>query len=288
MLLALAVVTLFVASAAISPQQGPNPAVAHVPPSKVASPEERTSEPTAASTANPTGPGTAPATPAPPIAGPRAEPDGPSRDTRGRLQNGYHPPAPPELLTGYRWPLDHASITNGYGIGRPGSLVLKGRSFHDGIDIASWCGDPIVAAHSGVVIAAGRRHLSAIGWLGDLAATRAEFDRRYLWGQQAIAVIVDDGNGYRSVYLHLSYATVEVGERVRAGQRIGYEGSTGYSTGCHLHYALFSPLERATLALDPKLAKTSHLPDRITARIDPLLVLPPMETADIIWAWNAR
>jgi len=214
--------------------------------------------------------------------------DGPDLQTRTLVVRSRRPPAPPPNLTGYRWPLDHASITNGYGAGRPGSLVLNGRSFHDGIDIASWCGDRITAAHSGEVIAVGRKHLRAVGWLGDIGATRAEFDRLHLWSQQAIAVVINDGNGYRSIYLHLSYTTVEVGEHVKAGQLIGYEGSTGYSTGCHLHYSLFSPLERATLMLDPALAKTSHLPDRITARINPLAVLPPLDAADIVWAWNAR
>lgn len=287
MLLGLAVVALLVASAVLSPEPGPVPAAAAGMPTHTAGNGQATL-PTVAPNVTPLPPTAAPATPPPALGAPRAEGDGPDPQTRGQLQNGYHPPAPAELLTGYRWPIDHASITNGYGVGRPGTLMLNGRTFHDGIDIASWCGDPIRAAHSGVVIAAGRRHLQAIGWVGDVAATRAEFDRRHLWGQQAIAVVIDDGNGYRSVYLHLSYASVEVGERVAAGQRIGYEGSTGYSTGCHLHYSLYSPHERATLQLDPELAKTSHLPERMIARINPLTVLPPLDAADIVWAWNAR
>jgi murein DD-endopeptidase MepM/ murein hydrolase activator NlpD len=286
-LLALGVVALFTVAAALSPDPAPDPAGAVVQASNVA---RATPTPTIvpARTTAPT-PTSAPT----PTVGPHGDDvsaaDVTQRQLRTLVVRSRRPPAPPIVeLTGYRWPLDHATLTNGYGRGRPGSLVQNGRPFHDGIDIATWCGDRITAAHDGEVIAVGRKHLRAVGWLGDLSATKAEFDRRHLWSQQAIAVVINDGNGYRSIYLHLGYATVEVGEHVKAGQLIGYEGSTGYSTGCHLHYSLFSPLERATLALDPELAKTSHLPDHMIARINPLAVLPPLESADIVWGWNAR
>ena len=49
---------------------------------------------------------------------------------------------------------------------------------------------------------------------------------------------------------------------------------TGRASGCHLHYGLFSPLETATFAMDPKVAKRMKLPAAEIARIDPLLVLP--------------
>ena len=53
-----------------------------------------------------------------------------------------------------------------------------------------------------------------------------------------IVVVIDDGNGYRSLYAHLSAVRVKPGQHVRAGQVIGYEGSTGMSTGCHVHFAV--------------------------------------------------
>lgn len=196
-------------------------------------------------------------------------------------------PTPPSELTGYRWPIRNARITNDFGVGQPGSFVSGRKSLHDGIDISSWCGDRIFAAHDGVVLAAGRRYAGTVGWVGDLEPYRDRLDARNAWRSLAIAVVIDDGNGYRSIYLHLSRATVERGDTVRAGDLIGYEGETGYATGCHLHYAIFSPLERETFMLDPDIAERLLLPPLEIARIDPLLVLPPLKSAGITWSWGA-
>ena len=196
-------------------------------------------------------------------------------------------PTPPSQLTGYRWPLKNARITNAFGVGRPGTEVAEGEMMHDGIDISSFCGAHVLAAHDGVVLTAGRRYEAFVGWVGDLEPYRARLDRRGGWGGLAIAVVIDDGNGYRSIYLHLNLATVKKGDSVRAGQMIGYQGSTGNATGCHLHYALFSPLERRTIAFDPDLAARWRLPARKIARIDPLLVLPPPADASITWGWGS-
>jgi murein DD-endopeptidase MepM/ murein hydrolase activator NlpD len=195
-------------------------------------------------------------------------------------------PAPP--LDGYHWPLTNARITNGFGSGRPSSFSLDGEPFHDGIDIASFCGARITAAHDGVVLGAGRRTQGLMGWVGDLTAFRAKLDAEDAWGTQAITVVIDDGNGYRSIYAHLGVATVEKGDHVEAGDLIGWEGASGNATGCHLHYAIFNPDETATLALDPKIAKKNKLPPFEIARIDPLSVLPPPASADITWGWGAR
>ena len=220
-----------------------------------------------------TGPeATAAATPAP-TAGPRPIPA---------------EPLPAPLLDGYQWPLRNARITNSFGSGRPSSFSLDGKPFHDGIDIASFCGARITAAHDGVVLGAGRRTQALMGWVGDLTAFKAKLDAEDAWGTQAITVVVDDGNGYRSIYAHLGVATVRKGDAVKAGDLIGWEGASGNATGCHLHYAIFNPNETATLALDPKIAKKNKLPPFQVARIDPLLVLPPPASADITWGWGAR
>ena len=196
-------------------------------------------------------------------------------------------PIPAALLTGYIWPTHNARITNTYGLGRPGSFFLDGTKFHDGIDVSSFCGARITAAHDGVVLVASRRNEGYLGWVGDLGPFRERMKQQNYAGQ-AITVVIDDGNGYRSIYAHLGLTTVDKGDTVRAGDQIGWEGASGNATGCHLHYALFSPLETATLTLDPKIAKKTKLPPAEIARIDPLLVLPPLSDADISWSWGAR
>jgi murein DD-endopeptidase MepM/ murein hydrolase activator NlpD len=198
------------------------------------------------------------------------------------------PPAAAPALSGYRWPTTDARITNNYGLGRPSSFLVDGRPFHDGIDISSFCGARITAAHDGTVLGVGRHTEALLGWIGDLAPMRAKLDKEHGWGTQAIAVVVDDGNGYRSVYAHLGLTTVKVGATIHAGDQIGWEGASGNATGCHLHYAIFSPTETATLALDPKIAKKSTLPPLEITRIDPLSVLPPLAAASIVWGWGAR
>ncbi len=88
-------------------------------------------------------------------------------------------------------------------------------------------------------------------------------------------MVIDDGNGYRSIYAHFSKVVVKRGQVVKAGDFLGYEGMTGRASGCHVHYGLFSPLETATFGIDPAVVKRMKLPDTLIARIDPLLVLPP-------------
>ena len=83
---------------------------------------------------------------------------------------------------------------------------------HAGVDLAAPHGTPVVAAGAGVVVAAG------------LAAGYGN------------AVLIDHGNGYLTHYGHLSTIAVQVGQDVTAGQQIGAEGSTGHSTGPHLHF----------------------------------------------------
>ena len=184
-------------------------------------------------------------------------------------------PTPANLLTGYEWPLIRGRLTQPYGLSRWGSAVVDGQPFHDGIDLATMCGDRIVAAHDGIVLAAGRRFDDFMGWQGDLAAYKANLDRKNAWTILPLALVVDDGNGYRSLYAHFASLAVKRGDRVRAGQLIGFEGATGHASGCHLHYGLFSPDETAVFALKPSAAKRLRLPANETARIDPFLVLPP-------------
>ncbi|AME03548.1 M23 family metallopeptidase [Selenomonas sp. oral taxon 136] len=104
------------------------------------------------------------------------------------------------------WPTD-GFISSGYG------LRWNGAEFHQGIDIAAEMGTPIVATADGVVTIAGWN----AGGYGNM-------------------VDIDHGSGVSTRYGHASAVVVTVGQRVRRGQIIAYVGSTGHSTGPHLHY----------------------------------------------------
>ena len=83
---------------------------------------------------------------------------------------------------------------------------------HTGLDFAGPTGTPILAAASGKVIAAG-------------------YEGAY--GNQ---IIIDHGDGYQTTYNHLAGIGVSVGDTVSTGDPIGRRGSTGNSTGAHLHF----------------------------------------------------
>jgi murein DD-endopeptidase MepM/ murein hydrolase activator NlpD len=83
---------------------------------------------------------------------------------------------------------------------------------HAGVDLAAAEGTPIRAAGAGIVVAAG----PADGY--------------------GNAVLIDHGNGYLTHYGHMSVLTVTVGQHLKTGEQIGDEGSTGHSTGPHLHF----------------------------------------------------
>lgn len=101
-------------------------------------------------------------------------------------------------------------LTSGFGMRvHP---IFKVRKMHTGIDIAAPAGTPIRAADSGVVVEAG--YLRGYGY----------------------TVIIDHGGGVATLYAHCSALLVAVGQEVQRGQVIARVGSTGYSTGPHLHF----------------------------------------------------
>lgn len=232
----------------------------------------------------------APAAPAPPTASPEpAGPPNPRVGTAARpavIADGVPPSrlaseitgttAPSiDVLTGYRWPLSKVRLTLHFGATPWGSRLVNGQSFHDGIDIATFCGDRVTAAHDGLVLAASRHYDAYMGWIGDLGPYLRRLDKKHLWNSLPILVVTDDGNGYRSMYAHFSKVVVKPGQRVKAGQLLGYEGRTGRASGCHVHYGLFSPWETAKFRLKPDVVKRMKFPSYQIARINPLKVLPP-------------
>ncbi len=95
-------------------------------------------------------------------------------------------------------------------------MITQGyRFYHKAIDIANRSAGPIIAADSGVVIAA--------GWDSSGYGNR---------------IMVDHGNGYITLYGHLSVLQVSAGQRVNRGDVMGQMGSTGRSTGTHLHFEI--------------------------------------------------
>lgn len=102
-----------------------------------------------------------------------------------------------------------------------------GYDFHTGIDFGGNFGDPVLAANDGVVIAANNPFPNSN--YGGFSSGVANY------------IIIDHGNGMQTAYWHLKSVEVYVGQRVSRGQRIGGVGSTGYSTGPHLHFEVRFP-----------------------------------------------
>ncbi len=113
-----------------------------------------------------------------------------------------------------RWPTEGGVVSSGYG-GRQ-DPIDAGYEWHSGVDIAADFGAPVYAAAAGTVEAA--------GWNGGYG--------RY--------IRLNHGNGYSTAYGHMSGLAVSAGQRVTKGEIIGFVGSTGYSTGPHLHYEVLA------------------------------------------------
>ena len=88
------------------------------------------------------------------------------------------------------------------------------KKFHYGVDLAASSGTPIIASRSGTVTVA--KYSSSAGYY----------------------VTLDHGDGFSSQYMHMTHYIVKKGQKVQAGEVIGYVGSTGASTGPHLHFSI--------------------------------------------------
>lgn len=115
----------------------------------------------------------------------------------------------------FRSPMKYTRVSSPYGWRvRPRSSVGTGSKYHPGIDLAAPHGTPVHAAASGKIIASGYSY------------TRGNY------------IYIRHNLGYETRYLHLSKRYVKSGDSVTSGDRIALEGSTGISTGPHLHFEI--------------------------------------------------
>ncbi|MFJ2466262.1 peptidoglycan DD-metalloendopeptidase family protein [Pseudomonas sp. NPDC087615] len=161
-----------------------------------------------------------------------------------------------------RTPVDFARISSKFSMGRKHPILNKIRA-HKGVDYAAPRGTPIKAAGDGKVLLAGRR------------------------GGYGNTVIIQHGNTYRTLYGHMQgFAKgVKTGGTVKQGQVIGYIGTTGLSTGPHLHYEFqvngvhVDPLGQKLPMADP-IAKSER--SRFMAQSQPLMARMDKEKATML------
>ena len=126
-------------------------------------------------------------------------------------RNGLVAPAPSNSVSvPSRMPVEGVRLTSSYGM--RDHPVLRRRAQHNGVDLAAVTGTPVYATADGIVGMA-----QAYGSYGNY-------------------VQLEHGGSLQTRYAHLSSYTVAPGEHVQKGDLIGYVGSTGRSTGPHLHY----------------------------------------------------
>ena len=113
---------------------------------------------------------------------------------------------------GWIIPINYTAFTSPFG--ERDAPVAGASTYHLGVDLAAPEGTPIYAARSGTVVTAS--YNSSSGYY----------------------VQIDHGDGYRSIYMHMTHFVVSGGQYVSRGQVIGYCGSTGVSSGSHLHFGI--------------------------------------------------
>ena len=118
----------------------------------------------------------------------------------------------PTDVEGFQWPIEGVRV--GQGVGPRVHPVYGYRSCHTGVDLGAPSGTPIRATAAGIVV------INATG------------------GPYGNHTLISHGNGLFSMYAHQSRFGAEEGQTVKKGDVIGYVGSTGYSTGPHLHFEI--------------------------------------------------
>jgi murein DD-endopeptidase MepM/ murein hydrolase activator NlpD len=148
------------------------------------------------------------------------------RDFESKLQFILDPNTiPPKGTPVFSWPVENVVITQLFGgteFAKQNASVYGGRPYHPGVDFGAPRGTPILAPLGGTVRATGDTDLVA---------------GCYSWGKWTL---IDHPNGLSTLYAHQSVQSVTPGQSIATGDIVGYIGSTGYSTGPHLHFTVYA------------------------------------------------
>lgn len=143
------------------------------------------------------------------------------------------------------YPVKKVKITQKYGK----TTFTRWYTFHNGVDFGMSVGTDILAAADGKVVALGN-------------------NGRYAYGRY---IAIDHGNGLVTMYGHLSATKKSVGTKVKRGDVIAKSGNTGYSTGPHLHFTVFST-KSFDVVPSSKVKSVKDIP--VGATINPMNYLP--------------
>lgn len=148
-------------------------------------------------------------------------------DIESQLSQNFDRSSVPTRETGSLvWPVMASGeragiITQNWGETAYSKRFYRGRP-HNGMDIGAPTGTEVRAAGAGTVV-------------------RVDYNGQYY--QYGRYILIDHGNGLSTLYAHLSGTTAKTGDTVNKGDLIGYVGSTGFSTGAHLHFGLYATPE---------------------------------------------
>ena len=183
----------------------------------------------------------------------------------------------PDKLKGYRWPVRGGMVAAYYAFDKRGDFEIDGKRVHDGLLITWFEGALVKAAHRGTVVAAGRDWAKYVGYDRSLDKVYA----RYAGGaarknksknkkpQFPLGIVIDDGNGYYSVYSELKDLRVETGDKVKVGQIIG--GMSRAEGKQMMRYRLVR-MDGPGMKVHES-ARLRGYPDYARERVDPLAVL---------------
>lgn len=181
------------------------------------------------------------------------------RNYESQLKFILDPSSIPSAGSVFAWPFPSVTITQLFGATVAAKRLYTSGS-HNGVDFGTPIGTPVHAILSGTVLGVGDT---------DLSCPRASYGR---------FVFIKHDNGLASVYGHLSSTLVTEGQQVSTGDVIGLSGSTGYSTGPHLHISVFASqaVKMTTIQSVTCKGKSLTFPAApINAYLDPMQYFPP-------------